>query len=305
MIKINYLEPKGGLYFSELKAAFGASVDFEISSNAKDADFIVLGPGFLCDESLEKNKHLPFHKLEQKKSLFLNKEYKNLDQKIKFINDNDIEIVFTTHHHYEKWNERCPKAKFYKIPFAYNESTFKDYEQEKVHDLGFTGNLFNKGPYVGDRIMGKNFNNVRERIFNEIKNNGYYSTLNLFLGEGVYLHGEAYGRKINSTKIWICTPSAIDLVGTRFYEVMGCKTMLMSKVIDGESIYDGLFTEGEHFVGFKDDLSDFTEKVDFYLSNDSERNRICEAAYNLVREKHCWKHRVDKISEILQEKLNE
>jgi hypothetical protein len=305
MLKIKYVENKNGLYFTELQKAFENNESIEILKNLEKCEVLVLGPGFLCDEWLQKNKDLPLHKLDKTKCLFLNKEYKNLNQKIEFINKNNIQIVFTAHHSFKEWNSRCPNATFYKIPFAYNQDIFTDYQEKKIYDLGFTGNLFNKGPYIGDEIMGKNFNNVRERIFDKIKTEPFYSNLQMLLGEDVYLKGKQYGKTINSSKIWICTPSAIDLVGTRFYEIMGCNTLLLAKVIENENIYDGLFEEGKHFIGFKDDLSDFTEKVKYYLSNEVERVKITKSAYELVNTKHCWKHRVDKIVQILKEHDNE
>ena len=305
MLKIKYVENKNGLYFTELQKAFENNESIEILKNLEKCEVLVLGPGFLCDEWLQKNKDLPLHKLDKTKCLFLNKEYKNLNQKMEFINKNNIQIVFTAHHSFKEWNSRCPNATFYKIPFAYNQDIFTDYQEKKIYDLGFTGNLFNKGPYIGDKIMGKNFNNVRERIFNKIKTEPFYSNLQMFLGEDVYLSGKQYGKTINSAKIWICTPSAIDLVGTRFYEIMGCNTLLLAKVIENENVYDGLFEEGKHFVGFKDDLSDFTEKVNYYLSNDKKRAKITKSAHDLVNSKHCWKHRVDRVVKILKEFDNE
>ncbi len=296
MLNILYAEQQQGLYYTEIKNEFNRNLNFNIVNGIVDSEFLILGPGFLSDAGLKMNYEFPIANISQTKALFLNKEYKNLDRKLKFVKDKKIDHVFTVHHDYQKWNKECPNAKFHKIPFAFNPQIFRDYQQEKALDVGFTGNLFNKGPYIGSSIMGKNFNNVRERIFNELKKEAL-NKHSIFFGGGVYLRGEEYGKKINSSKVWICTPSAIDLVGTRFYEIMGCNTLLFCKNLDG--IYEGLFEDGKHYVGFSDDLSDFEEKLNYYLNNDREREMIALNGHRHAMKFHTWKNRVDDIYEIL------
>lgn len=295
-MKIHYVKEGNGLYYDEIYTAFAKNSNFELSPYSQDVEYLFLGPAFLSDGGLVRNEKalLATH---AKKVLFLNKEYKNLKRKFDFINRNRIETVLTVHHDFEKWNKECPNSKFYKIPFAYNENIFFDYGEEKQFDIGFTGNLFNAGDYKATNMMGPNFNNVRERIFDVLKNSNDLNKYVRALGPGVYLKGEEYGRTINKTKAWISTPSAIDLVGTRFYEVMGSNTLLFCKMLP--DIYNGLFEEGVHFVGFKDDLSDFEEKLCYYLENDEERNKIARQGYEHVRKNHTWTHRVNSIYDIL------
>jgi spore maturation protein CgeB len=69
------------------------------------------------------------------------------------------------------------------------------------------------------------------------------------------------------------------------------------------NIYEGLFEESKHYVGFNDDLSDFGEKVDYYLKNDAERERIALNGYNMAKQKHTWKNRVNSIYQILNKEL--
>lgn len=298
MINISYKEPKTGLYYSQLLLEFSKNKNFKIVDD-NHAEFIVMGPGFLCDEALKITENLNVKKF--KTCLFLNKEYKNLERKLSFIRKNEIDYVFTVHHDYNLWGSACPKSKFYKIPFGFNPNIFKNYKLDKTIDIGFTGNLFNKGIYRHTDIMGKNFNNVRERIFQVLKKDSM-KNYKMFLGDGLYLNGEEYGKKISSSKIWICTPSAIDIVGPRFYEIMGSNTLLFCKNLP--NVYNGLFEENTHYVGFNDDLSDFEKKIIFYLKNDSERVKIAEQGYNLALQNHTWKNRVDTIYEILKGEKN-
>lgn len=297
-MNIIYIEQSSGLYYDEIFLEFAKNKKFNLQSNfTKETDFLILGPGYLCDENLIRNENIDIRNIKTKKVLFLNKEYKNLERKFDFINKNKIDVVFTVHQNFKNWNLKCPESKFYKIPFAFNDQIFKDYKLEKDIDIGFTGNLFNKGDYKNTNIMGENFNNVRERIFNVLKNSEKLKKYKMFLGEDVYLKGEDYGKTINKTKVWISTPSAIDIVGTRFYEVMGSNTLLFAKNIPG--IYEDIIEPNNHFATFEDNLEDFEEKLIYFLENNSVRTELSKKGFEHAHKKHTWKNRIDTIFEIL------
>jgi spore maturation protein CgeB len=54
------------------------------------------------------------------------------------------------------------------------------------------------------------------------------------------------------------------------------------------------FTPGEHIDTFKND-SELIEKIDYYLGNEEERNRIAKQGYELVHSKHTYKNMVEDI----------
>ena len=58
------------------------------------------------------------------------------------------------------------------------------------------------------------------------------------------------------------------------------KTLLFCNNMPYE--YEGMFIDGENFVMYDNDLSNFYEKIDYYLNNESERNKIIESAYDKV-----------------------
>jgi len=301
MIRIKYTHnPKSRFYYKELKNALSSSAKFQFVDNPKDGDFFVLGPEFLSESMLRNRLNINFNDIESPKVLFLNKEYKNLKEKLKFINANKIEYVFTVHQDYKKWNKECAHSKFFKIPFAYNPDVFQDYGAEKTIDIGFTGNLFNDSIYRDTPIMGTNYNNIRERMFNKLKEE-QFNKYNKFLQDGDWNdmpQEKEYGALINSSKIWLCTPSAIDIVGSRFYEILGSNALLFCKNIG--NIYEGLFEDTVHYVGFSDDLTDFAEKLHHYLNNEEERKRITLNGFNHAKNNHTWKHRVDSIYSVLK-----
>ena len=60
------------------------------------------------------------------------------------------------------------------------------------------------------------------------------------------------------------------------------------------SIYKHAINE-ESIIQFKKDLSDFSLKVNHYINNDKERERIVETNYKIAIKNHSWSNRVDMI----------
>ena len=85
--------------------------------------------------------------------MVLNKEYKKLDKKFQFIQDNGIRMVFTVHHHYNRWQEQVG-VPFVHFPFAVDPELFMDYGEKKRYSLGFSGAL--QGQWTDVRLRVKN-----------------------------------------------------------------------------------------------------------------------------------------------------
>ncbi|MFC1735590.1 glycosyltransferase [Candidatus Hydrogenedentota bacterium] len=221
--------------------------------------------------------------------MILNKEYKKLDEKFKFVANNNIRKVFTVHHNFRQWQEKTG-VPFVHFPFAIDAEVVKAYGEPKKYDLGFAGNLHTA------------WTDMRLKVKNRIFWGGGRFRRPRYLGIRTYWRewnqglksGEDYARLMNSSKLWISTPSAIDLIGPRFYEVMGTKSLLFCS---RSPVYEGLFEEGKHCVMFAEDLSDFDEKLFHYLKHEDERLAVVERAYSHVREHHTWKRRVEQFSE--------
>ena len=223
--------------------------------------------------------------------MVLNKEYKKLDRKLRFIQDNNIRLVFTAHHNYSQWQEQI-NVPFIYFPFAVDPGLFKDYAEMKRYALGFSGSLHKQWTDVRVRI--------KDHLFFRwpIKSPRYWR-FRLFWSEGRRLPGfrfprnENYARLINRSKMWLATPSAVDLVGTRFYEVMATKTLLFCS---RSAAYDGLFEEKTHCVMFDPDLSDFDDKLFYYMNHEDDRQEIVERAYDHVLENHTWARRIEQFT---------
>ncbi len=222
--------------------------------------------------------------------MVLNKEYKKLDKKFRFIQDNGIRMVFTVHHHYRRWQEQTG-VPFVHFPFAVDPELFNDYSERKRYALGFSGQL--QMQYSDIRAR------VKDRLFLRwpIKSPRYWR-IRIFWLEGripfVNQRVEDYARMMNRSKMWLSTPSPANLVGTRFYEIMAAKALLFCS---GSTAYNGLFEDKTHCVLFNPDLSDFDDLFFYYLNHEDERQEIVDRAYAHVLENHTWERRIEQFTD--------
>ena len=261
-----------------------------------EPDLICFGAGWEIENpdipELDPHPAINVAKTSVPSVLILNKEYKKLEGKFRFIQDNRIRLVFTTHHHYRQWEARVG-VPFIHFPFAVDPDLFKDYRESKRYAFGFSGSLHTQWLDLRGEI--------KEHLFSRwpIKRRRYWG-MRLFWSEGGRRRifrlptGEDYARLINRSKIWLSTPSAVDIVGCRYYEVMAAKTLLMCP---RSPAYEGLFEEGTHCIMFRPDLKDFDETLTYYLEHDEERQRIVDEAYGHVLQEHTWSKRIEQFTD--------
>lgn len=248
------------------------------------------------DEAHTSNPHstLNVNGVDVPRVMVLNKEYSGLEYKLQFIRDNELDLVFTVHQNHQDWAKQTG-VEFVHFPFAVDEQMFKDFRERKRYDFGFSGRLHSRWIDIRSRI--------KDQIFLKwpIKRPRYWQT-RVYWSEGIRVpgfrlpRGEAYARLINRSKIWLSTPSAVDIVGPRFYEVMASRTLLFCSE---SPAYEGLFADGSHCVTFDPHLSDFEDKFFQYLNNDEERQEIVERGYTHVLENHTWDRRIEQFADAL------
>ena len=146
----------------------------------------------------------------------------------------------------------------------------KPLELEKIHDIGFCGNINNRGGWL-----------------NEIKK--YY---NLKLDE--FVIGEDMVRAINCYKIHFNRNIADDL-NYRTFETLGCKTFILTNETPGLS---DLFDVGKNIVTYSNEW-DLLDKINYYLKNSNERNTITESGYKHVLENHTYFKRMGSLIKII------
>ena len=221
--------------------------------------------------------------------MILNREYKKMEMKFDFIREKGILHIFTSHHFCASWQEKLG-IPFTWFPFAADPAVFRDYGEPIQFDFGFSGNLH------------ENYINIRARIRDKLQDKKFRH-LHQFWGVAKNMQtGKAYARMINRARIWLSTPSAVDLVGPRFYEIMACGTLLFCP---RSPVYMDLFKDGIDCVMFEPDLSDFDERLLYYSMHEEERAVIAERGKINALTCHTWDERARYFTQVTTALLNE
>ena len=262
------------------------------SKTGGQPELIVLGTSWEWDEHPEVFDSHPAIRLDRTdipKVMFLNKEYKKLDQKLAYIAEGGIDLVFSA---IPSIVQNAPegRAAFVHLPYAVNTDLFTDWGRPKNIDFAFTGNLH------------IDYTDLRLRVRNELETPDYQALKFYWAewGSQGTPHGEPYAQMINQCKLFFSTPSALDIIGPRFYEVMACRTLLFCPESKG---YEGLFEPGVHCLTFNPDLSDFRDKLFRALENEAEREAIAARGYEHVRAHHSISARAEDFERALSEVL--
>lgn len=252
-------------------------------------------------------------------AMILNKEYTNFDEKIKYIQDNEIPLVFTHHHNADKWTDQYG-TQFVFWPFAVDPEKFRDYGEETRYDLAFSGLLRNPNPAVEQtdlriRVQRELFYSIGQlKLVPRLKYREYdlfwrgkpttriYRYLNRMLHREKRLSDDEYRKLYNRSKLSFNTLSPVGLVGTRYYEAMASNSLAFCQESDIYSEY-GLFEPGEHCVTFSEDLSDFEEKLAYYTSHDAERERIAQQGHDHVLANHTWTDRIEEFTQTIEDEI--
>jgi hypothetical protein len=236
-------------------------------------NLIVVGASWERDDHPTEFDPHPAIQLDQvdvPKVMFLNKEYKKLDQKYAYIEKNGISLVLTVLRSVAL-SASIEGVRFLHFPFPVNIDLFKDYETPQPADFGFSGAM--------DR------NPLRQQI-RDYLSRPYFQGLKLYWaewGSNQITAGEQYARVINLCKVYMSTPSCHGIVSPRHFEVMACRRPLLCSESDE---YQGVFEPGVHCVTFSNDLSDFREKLFWLLEDHEARERIATKGYEHARANH-------------------
>tara|TARA_R100001509_G_C4882191_1_gene220504 strand:+ start:1 stop:936 length:936 start_codon:yes stop_codon:yes gene_type:complete len=217
-----------------------------------------------------------------------------LEEKLNFCKINNVDLLLESQeHNYKKYGEIAgvPSQRSF---FTATPNIYHPRDVEKIYDIGFSGALHSINADGTRKIEGPT-SNLRERVGNLINNNDKYK---VFWNSSNSLDYritslEEYATKINECKIWLSTTGPLLDIGPRYFEAALSKTLILCNNMPEQ--YGDFFIDGKTCVTFENDLSNFEEKLDFYLSNDDERNRIIDNAYNLVSQNYTWKHMAENI----------
>jgi len=163
------------------------------------------------------------------------------------------------------------KADIQWVPVACDSQIHKKLDVPKKYDIGFVGRDAQKF------ARGKHLKLLKKRYPNS------------FIGSADFKKmGEIY----SASKIGFNSSIKND-INMRIFEIMSCGCFLMTNRIKNNG-FNELFKDREHLVVYKND-KELIELIDYYLKNETERERIAMQGYEWVVQNHTYFHRVQTI----------
>lgn len=159
--------------------------------------------------------------------------------------------------------------KSYWFPNAYPDDLIFNKPTEKKYDIGFCGNVNNRGNYIN-----------------------YLRKYNI--KQDIFVIGDDMVNAINSYKIHFNRNISND-INYRTFETTGCKTFLLTNYTAG---LEKLFNIGTEIVTY-DNFNDLDEKINFYLNNESERKKIEDLGWQRSKKEHTYYERCKLLIEII------
>lgn len=106
-----------------------------------------------------------------------------------------------------------------------------------------------------------------------------------------------YVFKKSKINLNITLRSILSGIPLRAFEIIGAGGFLISNY---QPDFDDCFIAGEDYV-FYESIEDLMDKIDYYLSHESDRKAIAESGLNRIRENHTYLHRVQEMLGIIGE----
>jgi hypothetical protein len=256
-------------------------------------DCVIFGLGWFNNRSFDKIENLDVPSV-----CFLFKPQNDLQRKIEFCKINNISLLVTPIPDYKGY-EKLSGCRTELFPYGFNPAFFKPSNIEKKYDIGFSGALHKSSEYSEGSFRS---HNLRPRIGEMMAS---LKDLDIFWKSSddprtAFIDNyEEYALTIGKSKIWIATQAAHGDITPRFYEILGSGTLLFCQEIPDE--YKFLLKDGFNCVEFSNDLSDFKEKLYFYLENPREAQRIVGNAVKFFHEEWTWKHRAQELVKLIEE----
>lgn len=163
--------------------------------------------------------------------------------------------------------------KSYWFPNSYPDDLIKPLDIEKSIDIGFCGNILNRGDLIN-----------------------YLDKFNI--KKDIFVIGNDMVQAINSYKIHFNKNISND-INYRTFETCGCKTLLFTNHTPG---LEKLFKIDEEIVVYKS-LNDLDDKIKYFLNNETNRIKIETAGYERVKKDHTYDKRAMTVVEIIKKNI--
>ncbi len=183
-----------------------------------------------------------------------------------------FDLVFITQRKYIKKLQKKGIKHVFWLPNACDLELHQQIPLRRIYDVGFVGTI---NPW----------HNPRRSFYLELIKKNFHSCIK------TNLWGRAMSRVYSQSKIVFNINGAGDL-NMRVFEALSCGALLLTdRPVDS---IDLLFQEGEHFISYRSP-SGMLNKINFYLQNYKQAQKIASQGQKLVREKHTYLQRVQQI----------
>ena len=179
-----------------------------------------------------------------------------------------IDILLNSTESYIPYFDGLVKESYW-FPNSYPDDLMSNLNLEKTEDIGFCGNVLNRGHIIDSLIKY----NIKKDIF---------------------VIGDDMVNVINSYKIHLNCNISND-INYRTFETTGCGTFLLTNYTPG---LEKLFDIGKEIVVYND-LNDLDNKVKYYLENEEEREKISKSGYERSKKEHTYYERAKKLVDII------
>jgi glycosyltransferase involved in cell wall biosynthesis len=192
----------------------------------------------------------------------------------------------------QNFDKNFPKSKKFDVTFSPDADAVEEYKRRGINAWWWTHfadtrvqfPIENKPEYVAVTTRGVGNSQFLDTITQHgdgtigNQNNLDYKEHTEFLNKGLMvIQNSRYGE-----------------VTRRIFEGMACKKLVLCDRLAKSKRLHELFQEGEEIV-FYDDIVDCVNKMNYYVENPEERERIANNGYQVVTEYHTQKQRVDFI----------
>ena len=192
-----------------------------------------------------------------------------------------FDIVFTAQIQGAEQIKKDAKVDAQWIPLGYDPALKKDETAKKIYDIGFVGRNADKF----DR--GRQLELLKSKYPNS------------FIGTA---EPSELSRIYNASRIGF-NSSITEDVNMRIFEILACGCFLLTNKIKNEGLYQ-LYEEGKHFITYTSD-EDLLSKVEHYLNNEEERNRIAQQGYQWTIDNYSYLQSVKKMFAYIADKWPE